>query len=132
MALEFKKSDQDTVINVANDFITFYYNSMNNKNYDDIFKYLKKFTTISGNKCRYFGDNISSYYKLFSDSDAKFSNIDFETLHSGAKRINILVSGMINFIGENGRENRYFTEYIHCGTSKENEFWIQTILFKLI
>ena len=133
MALEFKKSDQDTVTKVATDFLSYYYDNLNSKNYNNILPYLKKFTWASMNKNRYNGDNLLDYFKIFNQIDANFSNIDFDTLHSGAKRINILVSGIISFKNENGKkENKNFSEYIHCGTSKEGEFWIQTIIFKLI
>ena len=133
MALEFKKTDQETVTKVATDFISYYYENLNIKNYNNITPYLKKFTWASMNKTRYNGDNLLSYYKIFNDIGANFSNIDFDTLHSGAKRINILVTGVINFKNENGEMNsKNFSEYIHCGTSKEGEFWIQTIIFKLI
>lgn len=132
MALEFKKSDQETVKKVASEFINFYYNSLNSKSYEGICKYLKKFTTISADKVRYLEDNLLLYYKMFENIEAEFSNIDYDTLHSGAKRINILVSGIINFTSNGQRSSRNFTEYIHCGSSKDGEFWIQTIIFKLI
>ena len=132
MTLELKKSDQETVKKVASEFINFYYNCLNNKSYDEICKYLKKFTTISADKIRYLDNDLLKYYQMFQNIEAEFSNIAYDTLHSGAKRINILVSGIINFNNNGDRSSRQFTEYIHCGSSKEGEFWIQTIIFKLI
>ena len=61
-----------------------------------------------------------------------FTPKDYDTLHSGARRINILVNGVLNYI-ENGQAlERKYTEYIHLATNKEGQFWIQMSMFKLI
>ena len=132
MVLQFEKKDQETIKNIAGQFVKFYYDNLTTKNYDVVGNNIKHFTIISFEKNKYEGQNIAELYKRFNEMNMQFIVSDFDTLHSGARRINILVTGIIRFI-ENGQQiERGFTEYIHLATGKNKEFWIQMSIFKLI
>lgn len=128
----FKRDDQNTVINLAKEFLNFYYENLNSKNYQQINTLIKNFTIISFEKARYDGKNMNSLFQLYNNLNIKFTPLDFDTLHSGARRINILVTGKINFVENGVAKERSYTEYIHFATGKENEYWIQMSIFKLI
>lgn len=132
MSIQFEKKDQETIKNIAGQFIKFYYDSLTAKQFDAIGNNIKHFTIISFEKNNYEGPGIGQLYKKFNDMNMQFYVKDFATLHSGARRINILVTGVIRFL-ENGQQmERGFTEYIHLATGKNSEFWIQMSIFKLI
>ena len=57
---------------------------------------------------------------------------DYDTLHSGSRRINIVVVGSIRYIESGQQMERLFTEFIHLAKGKGNDFWVQMSIFKLI
>ena len=61
-----------------------------------------------------------------------FQILDFDSLHSGARRINILVKGIVTYFENNQQIQKHFTEYIHLATGKPGEFWIQMLMFNII
>jgi len=132
MSIRFERNDQNTVNEVAKQFINFYYQNLNTKNYEQINTLIKPYSIISFEKARYEGKNINPLFQVYNNKNIKFTPKDFDTLHSGARRINILVNGVISY-NENGQIfERQFTEYIHLATNKESQFWIQMAIFKLI
>ena len=126
------KNDDDIIINLAKNFIEFYYSNLNNKKYDLLLPYLKEYTVLNCQKNKYKGNNLINYFNYLENINAIFSEIDFETSISGARRINILVTGKLNYNENEINIIKNFAEYIHCGTDSNKNFWIQTIIFKLI
>lgn len=132
MSIHFERDDQQTVNQVAKEFINFYYQNLNSKNFNEINTLIKPYSIISFEKVRYTGNNINPLFSIYNNMNMNFTPKDYDTLHSGARRINILVNGVLNYI-ENGQAlERKYTEYIHLATNKEGQFWIQMSMFKLI
>ncbi len=127
-----KRDDQDTIRKMADEFTKFYYSSLNEKSYNKILQHIKSYSIYNSQNIIYKGECIVNYFKNLSDMNTVFSNIDFSCLHSGARRINILVTGVINYNSNNENITQKFTEYIHCGNDNYNNFWIQTSIFKLL
>ena len=98
MSLQLQRNDQNTVINIAQQFVNFYYTQLNNKTYTILNQHLKDYTIYSSQKVRYRGNEILKYYNNLHSINATFSNMDFDTLHAGARRINVLVTGTIKYI----------------------------------
>ncbi len=119
--------DDDSLRNIALEFVTFYYNSLNSKSYNLIAPNLRNFTIFSSEKEKFIGSNIENLFNKYNLMNAKFTDIDFDTLNSGARRINILVTGTINY----NNITQKFSEYIHCNRDRDN-FWIQLSIFKLL
>tara|TARA_B100000242_G_C42705262_1_gene329800 strand:+ start:132 stop:530 length:399 start_codon:yes stop_codon:yes gene_type:complete len=132
MALHFSRNDQTTVFNIATEFINFYYTCLNQKNTDSILPYLRDFTIYSSQKNRYQGEKILEYFNNIKETNAQFTDIDYDTLHSGARRINILVTGTISYNLNGTITINKFSEFIHLATGKENEMWIQMSMMKFI
>ena len=131
MSLQLKRNDQETVINVARDFVTFYYTRLNNKNFEDIKPHLRDYTIFSSQKVRYRGIEILTYFQRLYSLNVVFTDIDFDTLHAGARRINVLVSGKVTY-NENGiKVTKNFTEYIHFGSDSDKKMWIQMSMMKI-
>lgn len=120
------QKDTDTIIK---QFLQFYYNSLNEKNFDNLISLYKKYTEVKFNGQKYKGEDITHFINLIKSRNFKFviNNIDY--LMSGNHRTNILVNGFIT--EENSTYN--FSEYIHFGTSKENEsgYWIQSSIIRI-
>ena len=132
MALHFERDDQTTVNQVASDFIKFYYENINSKNYDQVLRLIKNYSITSFEKTKYNGTQMSELFLKYQQMNLQFKINDFDSLHSGARRINIIVTGIVQF-NQNGQSiQRNFTEYIHLATGKPGEFWIQMSIFKLI
>jgi len=132
MSIHFERDDQQTVNQVAKEFINFYYQNLNSKNFNEINTLIKPYSIISFEKVRYTGNNINPLFNIYNNVNMNFTPKDYDTLHSGARRINILVNGVLNYM-ENGQAlERKYTEYIHLATNKEGQFWIQMSMFKLI
>ena len=53
-------------------------------------------------------------------------------MHSGSRRINVLVTGIINYTENNIQTTKNFSEYIHFGNDSDGVLWIQTLMFKII
>ena len=119
--------DDDSLRNIALEFVTFYYNSLNSKSYNLIAPNLRNFTIFSSEKEKFIGSNIENLFNKYNIMNAKFTDIDFDALNSGARRINILVTGTINY----NNITQKFSEYIHCNRDRDN-FWIQLSIFKLL
>ena len=132
MSLQLKRNDQETVIGIAQQFVTFYYNQLNNKSFAMLTPHLKDYTIYSSQKSRYRGTQILNYYNTLQTINAKFSNIDFDTLHAGARRINVLVTGTITFIENSLQVTKNFSEYIHFGSDSDGNMWIQMSIMKII
>ena len=131
MSIQLKRNDQETVINIAREFVTFYYTRLNNKNFEDIKPHLKDYTIFSSQKVRYRGIEILTYFQRLYSLNVVFTDIDFDTLHAGARRINVLVSGKITY-NENGiKVTKNFTEYIHFGSDSDKKMWIQMSMMKI-
>ena len=122
-----KDGDDDSLRNIALAFVTFYYNSLNSKSYNLIAPNLRNFTIFSSEKEKFIGSNIENLFNKYNIMNAKFTDIDFDALNSGARRINILVTGTINY----NNITQKFSEYIHCNRDRDN-FWIQLSIFKLL
>lgn len=120
-------TDDDSLRNIALEFVTFYYNSLNSKSYNLIAPNLRNFTIFSSEKEKFIGSNIENLFNKYNIMNAKFTDIDFDALNSGARRINILVTGTINY----NNITQKFSEYIHCNRDRDN-FWIQLSIFKLL
>lgn len=132
MSLHFERNDQNTVSNVARDFITFYYDNLNKKDYNQILNLIKPFSISSFEKAKYDGNNFNVLYNYYNQLNMSFQILDFDSLHSGARRINILVKGIVTYIENNQQTQKHFTEYIHLATGKPGEFWIQMLMFNTI
>ena len=131
MSLQLKRNDQETVINVAREFVNFYYTCLNNKNFEDLKIHLRDYTIFSSQKIRYRGTEILTYFNRLYSLNVIFTDIDFDTLHAGARRINVLVSGKITY-NENGiKVAKKFTEYIHFGSDSDGNMWIQMSMMKI-
>ena len=94
------------------------------------------FDVIVRQKNRYQNETVLEYFNNLIQMNAQFTDIDFDTLHSGARRINILVSGTITYNSNGIRVSSKFTEFIHLSTKKEKdkdmEIWIQMSMMKII
>ena len=132
MPLLFERNDQETVHTVATQFIKFYYDNLNAKNYQQINTLIKPYTIMSFEKVRYNGNNMSTLFQRYNNMNIEFLAKDYDTLHSCSRRNNIVITGLIRYIEDGQQIERQFTEYIHLATGKENEFWIQIAIFKLI
>jgi len=132
MSISFERNDQTTVHAVATQFIKFYYDNLNTKNYQVISTLIRPYTLTSFEKVRYDGNNMNTLYQKYNNMNMQFIPKDYDTLHSGARRINIVVTGTIRFIDNAQQIEKQFTEYIHLATGKSNTFWIQMSIFKLI
>jgi len=132
MSLQLKRNDQQTVISVAQQFVTFYYTQLNNKSFAMLTPHLKDYTIYSSQKTRYRGTEVLNYYNNLQSINATFNNIDFDTLHAGARRINVLVTGTITFIENAIQVTKNFTEYIHFGSDSDGNMWIQMSIMKII
>ena len=132
MALHFHRYDQFSVMKISDDFIKFYYSNLNANTSENIYPYLRHFTIISSQKNRHQNDDIVTYFNNLKQMNTQFTDIDYDTLHSGARRINILVTGTITYDSDCGRINNKFTEFIHLSTGKEGEAWIQMSMMKII
>ena len=131
MSLQLKRNDQETVIKIAQEFVVFYYTKLNNKNFDEIKPHLRDYTIFSSQKTRYRGVQIIEYFNKLFNLGVTFSDIDFDTLHAGARRINVLVSGNICY-NENGiAVKKCFSEYIHFGSDNDGNMWIQMSIMKI-
>ena len=131
-AIHFERDDQTTVNNVASDFIKFYYENLNTKNYEQILKLIKNYSITSFEKNKFNGNQMTELYSRYQQMNFFFTIKDFDSLHSGARRINIIVTGIVQFVQDGQQVQRNFTEYIHLATGKPGEFWIQMSIFKLI
>ena len=131
MSLKLKRNDQETVINIAKDFVTFYYTRLNNKNFEDIKQHLRDYTIFSSQKVRYRGTEILTYFDRLCSLNVVFTDIDFDTLHAGARRINVIVSGKITYNENSIKVTKYFTEYIHFGSDNNGKMWIQISMMKI-
>ena len=72
------------------------------------------------------------YYNNLHSINATFSNMDFDTLHAGARRINVLVTGTIKYIENTIQVTKNFTEYIHFGSDNDGNMWIQMSMMKIL
>ena len=131
-ALHFERNDQTTVNNVASDFVKFYYENLNNKNYSLVLNLIKNYSISSFEKNKFNGTQMSDLFRKYQEMGMQFSVNDFDSLHSGARRINIIVTGVVQFYQDGQIIQKNFTEYIHLATGKPGEFWIQMTMFKLI
>ena len=132
MVKKLKRDEQECMQDVCSNFINFYYNSLNSKQYSEIFKYIRNFTVISVENTVHKGECISNHFKYLQSVDASFSDITFDALHSGTRRYNILVTGNIKFLVNDQYVQVKFSEYIQCGNDTKTEFWIQMSIFKLL
>lgn len=129
--MNFIKDDQKTVINFASQFIKFYYDNLNSKNYNQIMVHIKNFTIFSFQKERYTSNNILTYFNQLQQKNCQFHNIKFDTLHSGSRRVNILVTGTMSYNNGFNTVSQQFSEYLHIATGKNDEIWIQLSMFLL-
>ena len=111
MVKKLKRDEQECMQDVCSNFINFYYNSLNNKQYSEIFKYIRNFTVISVENTVHKGECISNHFKYLQSVDASFSDITFDALHSGTRRYNILVTGNIKFLVNDQYVQIKFSEY---------------------
>ena len=136
MEFHFHRDDQTSVIEITSQFINFYYTNLNAKTTECLHPYLRHFTIISSQKNRYQNEGILEYFNNLVQMNSQFTDIDYDTLHSGARRINILVSGTINYDLNGLHVTSKFTEFIHLSTKKEKdkdmEVWIQMSMMKII
>lgn len=136
MDFHFHRDDQTSVIQITSSFINFYYGNLNLGTIENIIPYLREYTIYSSQKNRYQKEELMQYFKNLKLMDAKFSDIDYDTLHSGARRINILVSGNITYNQNGVRTCSKFSEFIHLSTKKEKdkdmEIWVQMSMMKII
>ena len=56
------RDNQEPVIELANIFQSFYYDNLNNKNFEEIYKYLKEHTIYSSQNTKYSYENINEYF----------------------------------------------------------------------
>jgi len=136
MEFHFHRDDQTSVIEITSQFINFYYTHLNTNTTENLHPYLRNFTVFSAQKNRYQNETVLEYFNNLTQMNAQFTDIDFDTLHSGARRINILVSGTITYNSNGIRVSSKFTEFIHLSTKKEKdkdmEIWIQMSMMKII
>ncbi len=125
-SLQLRKDDQTTIINISKNFINNYYKNINEKTINNLIPLLRDYTIFSCQNKRYKGKDILNHFKLLCSKNILFKPNKFDTIHSGARRINILVSGVITFDDINGKKNSIFSEYIHIGQDNHKKFKIQT------
>ena len=84
-------------------------------------------------KNRISGSEVINYlYNMCNNTNIKYTINNLDTLHSGSRRINILVVGRVDYIMNNINHSRNFSDYIHLSKDKENNFWIINSMFILI
>ena len=135
MSIQLNKNDQKTVITLGKKFINHYYTSLNSRNFDNIAKLLKPFSIFSFEKQRKKGHEIIQFLKniaLTRDTKYHVEETGFDVTHSGARKINILVTGKFSYIENEQRITKNFAEYIHFGQANNKQFWIQVAMFKII
>lgn len=131
MSINLNKNDQSKVLDIAKQFIQFYYQSLNDKKFIEISKYIKNYTIYSIENQRYKGHfALEKLQSNINENDMEYTINSFDAIHSGARRINILIIGVIKSKKHNIEKT--FSEYIHMGQGNDKKFWIQTSIFKLI
>ena len=130
--MSIKKNVQSSLISFTYEFINFYYNALNTRNFRAINHHLKDYTTYSIEKIHVKGSSVMEYLNnLITAKNLIYEVIDFDTLHSGSRRINLLVTGKVRFIDNNIPVEKLFTEYLHISKDKKS-CWIVSSIFKLI
>ena len=115
---------------IINQFIHFYYTSINNKNLDNIFKFIQNHTEIIFESQIFKGlDNTYSYYKNLMTSTSNIKIIDISKTSFAGRRCNIVVFGTIKV---NDNEEKHFVESIIFQQGKKNIFWIHSSIFRFI
>ena len=130
--MNLKRDDQQEVLKISGEFINFYYENLNNKNFELINKYLRDYTIFSSQNIRYNGEKINEYFNYLKLINIKYYNINFDALHSGSRRINLLITGNIIYLENSLEVNKSFTEYIQFGTDSDKQFCIVISMFKIL
>ncbi len=124
---------QSNTEQIVNEFLQFYYGCINEKNFystetKSIASLYKKYTEIKFNGHVYNIDNLSIFLKFMNDINAQITIKSVDILMSGNHRVNILVNGTLNNLGNLIN----FSDYIHFGTCKDNDigYWIQSSIFR--
>ncbi len=108
---------------LANDFGQYYYNLLNT-NPDDLKNLFKPFSILKYQDEEHCcTDPIVAKLKANFQSNVKYHPLSLDCLHSGSRRINILICGKLN-------NNWNFSEYVHLAHDG-NSFWIQSSIIRL-
>ena len=126
-----KNPFQDNAKNILEEFIKYYYDCLNNKNFNELIKFYKKFSEIIFDSVLYKGETLQNLFMLLQENNIKYTIKTIDYLMSGNHRMNILVTGTITV---NDNISKLFTEYLHFGTCKDNVhgYWIQSSIFRSI
>ena len=116
--------------NIISQFIHFYYTSLNNKQFENVKKFLREYTEIVFESNLITGfENIIKYYSNLILSTIKFEIIDVSMTSFSGRRCNILIFGNLR---TNKQEEKNFVESIVFQQGKKNNFWIHSVIFRLI
>lgn len=126
------RDNQEPVIELANIFQSFYYDNLNNKNFEEIYKYLKEHTIFSSQNTKYSYENINEYFNYLNSINIRYYNITFDAIHSGSRRINLLVTGQITYLENSVEITKSFSEFIHFGSDNNKKYWIVLSMFKIL
>jgi len=119
------KKDYDNINKIAQNFVKFYYDNLNLKNYNNILNVIREHTILNFDNKLIKGYDILKFYKhIFNNKHIKYNINKFITTHKGSRAINILVNGSIN--------ERKFTEYIFFGQGNDKKFWIKSSMILFI
>ena len=120
---------QENSEEILREFINYYYTCLNQKNFAEIFKFFKDFTKIKFDSVEYKGfKSLQDLYNNLNLYNFIYTVNSYDYLMSGNHRMDILVTGKIQI----NEDVKYFTEYIHFGTCKNNEngYLIYSSVFK--
>ena len=128
-----KQKEQEELDKIINEFIPYYYDTLNKKNFNGLINFYKQFTEIIYENQYYKGEDLQTLFNIIIKSNIIYEITSFDYLMSGNHRMNILVTGVITI---NSTTRKNFSEYIHFGKCKdkknESGFWIQSSIFKTI
>lgn len=130
--MNLRRDDQEQVKILAKQFVNFYYENLNNKNFDLINQYLKEHTIFSSENVIYSHEKIIEYFNYLRLINIKYYNIKLDAIHSGSRRINVLVTGNITYLDNLVEVNKSFSEFILFGTDNNKSYWIVISMFKII
>ena len=118
---------------IVKQFINFYYNCLNEKNFKELVKLYKQYTEINFEGIRYRGEELQKLFESLNQNNLIFSLNSIDYLMSGNHRINILITGTV----KKDDTVKIFSEYLHFGTCKDKKtneygYWIQSSILRTI
>lgn len=124
--------DQESCEPVAREFVEFYYKQLNSHSCNEIAYLFTEHSIGCFEGEKYIGNsNIISKLTTWIEQGIQYAPNSIDVCHSGARRLNILITGKVKLNTQ--AENIYnFSEYIHLGIGNNGQFWIPTIIFRIV